>query len=53
MIIDCLSDTHGNFPELEGGDLLIFAGDLTAHDKEEEYDNFFERLILLPYKKKS
>lgn len=23
MIIDCIADLHGFFPELEGGDLLI------------------------------
>ena len=36
MIIDCISDLHGFFPKLEGGDLLIIAGDLTARDKPEE-----------------
>ena len=36
MIIDCLADLHGHYPKLEGGDLLIVAGDLTkAHSKEE------------------
>ena len=28
MIIDCISDLHGEFPVLEGGDLLIVAGDV-------------------------
>jgi Icc-related predicted phosphoesterase len=32
MIIDCISDLHGFYPKLEGGDLLIVAGDLTAKD---------------------
>jgi Calcineurin-like phosphoesterase len=32
MIVDCISDTHGFLPKLEGGDLLIIAGDLTAND---------------------
>jgi len=31
MIIDCISDLHGYYPELEGGDLLIIAGDLIGH----------------------
>ena len=32
MIIDCIADLHGHYPELEGGDLLIVAGDLTGLD---------------------
>lgn len=40
MIIDCVSDTHGNFPELEGGDLLIVAGDLTEKDDEQSWLDF-------------
>lgn len=32
MIIDCISDLHGYYPKLEGGDLLIVAGDLTMSD---------------------
>ncbi len=27
MIIDCISDLHGFYPELLGGDLLIVGGD--------------------------
>lgn len=36
MIVDCISDLHGFYPELEGGDLLIVAGDLTANDMYNE-----------------
>jgi Icc-related predicted phosphoesterase len=40
VIVDCVSDLHGFYPELEGGDLLIVAGDLTAHDRDEEHRDF-------------
>ena len=40
MIIDCISDLHGFYPTLEGGDLLIVAGDLTARDTKEEHIEF-------------
>jgi hypothetical protein len=32
VIIDCISDLHGNEPKLPGGDILIIAGDMTARD---------------------
>lgn len=40
MIVDCISDLHGYQPNLEGGNLLIVAGDLTAYDTKDEYHKF-------------
>ncbi len=52
MIIDCISDLHGFYPELEGGDLLIVAGNLTATDKIFQYVDFFSWLKKQNYRKK-
>lgn len=49
MIVDCVSDLHGHLPRMEGGDLLIVAGDLTARDQPEEYEEFGEWLDAQPY----
>lgn len=52
MIVDCISDLHGYLPTLEGGDLLIIAGDLTATHKEREYQFFCIWLNNQSYRKK-
>lgn len=52
MIIDCISDLHGYYPKLEGGDLLVIAGDLTARDSIDEHVEFCEWLDVQPYRKK-
>lgn len=51
MIIDCVSDLHGSYPELEGGDVLIIAGDLTARDYLSEYIPFMNWLSRQNYHK--
>lgn len=45
MIIDCIADLHGHYPKLEGGDLLIVAGDLTEIDNYPGYCAFNEWMI--------
>jgi len=52
MIIDFCSDLHGYFPKLDGGDLLIIAGDLTASDKKEQHILFLSWLSKQEYRKK-
>jgi Icc-related predicted phosphoesterase len=51
MIIDCLSDIHGFYPKLEGGDLLIIAGDLTARHTDKEWHEFATWMDRQDYKK--
>lgn len=50
MIIDCVADLHGHYPNLEGGDLLIVAGDLTARDTHSQYLEFLSWLHKQKYK---
>ncbi len=52
MKITCLSDLHGFYPNLEGGDLLIMAGDYTASDKIVQWGHFFSWLKKQNYRKK-
>lgn len=51
MIIDSVSDLHGNYPKLEGGDLLIVAGDLTKNDDAAEHFAMWDYLSRQNYKK--
>lgn len=51
MIVDCISDLHGHYPKLEGGDLLIVAGDLTATHEELEYFKLWIWLDQLNYQR--
>lgn len=50
MIIDLLSDLHGHYPLLDGGDLLIIAGDLTATDTPRQHLEFAVWLANQDYK---
>lgn len=51
--VTAVSDIHGHIlPELEEGDLLIVAGDLTARDQESEYFDFFDWIENQPFKEK-
>lgn len=52
MIVDMISDLHGHYPKLEGGDLLIVAGDLTATDSENDWCNFEIWICNQKYKEK-
>ncbi len=52
MIIDCVSDLHGYYPKLAGGDLLIVAGDLTARDTFIENMKILDWILQQNYLKK-
>ncbi|MBA3236952.1 MAG: metallophosphoesterase [Parachlamydiaceae bacterium] len=52
MIIDCISDLHGYTPKLQGGDLLLVAGDVTNGDRAEDFKAFIKWLEVQPYAKK-
>lgn len=52
MIVDLIGCTHGHYPELEGGDLLIVTGDLTARDTSDEHLRFLQWIESQKYRKK-
>ncbi len=52
MKITCISDLHGSYPVLEGGDLLIIAGDCTADEKVDQWMKFFDWMKAQNYRQK-
>jgi Icc-related predicted phosphoesterase len=52
MKVTCISDLHGYYPILNGGDLLIVGGDLTARDTQKEHLEMLSWLGRQDYKKK-
>lgn len=50
-IIDAVADLHGYIPNLEGGDLLIIAGDITARNEFESWIDFGDWLREIIYTK--
>jgi len=52
MLIDCISDLHGHYPKLSGGNILIVAGDLCANDSLYEQDRFHDWLSMQDYESK-
>lgn len=52
MIVDIVADLHGCKPALQGGDLLIVAGDLTKRDTVKHNEEFREWIKDQKYTKK-
>lgn len=51
MRITAIGCLHGYYPQLDGGDLLIVTGDLTAKNLMPEYSKFFSWISKQKYKK--
>jgi len=52
MKVVCIADTHGVYPPVPDGDVLIHAGDITAYGKENELHVVNAWLDAMPHKHK-
>lgn len=52
MKVVCISDTHGDHAQLQlpGGDVLVHAGDITAHGSRDDYLDFLEWFAAQPHR---
>ena len=54
MKLICISDTHGDHAQMQlpDGDVLLHAGDVTAHGSKADYADFLEWFAAQPHKHK-
>jgi len=54
MKLVCISDTHGDHTQVQlpDGDVLVHAGDITAHGSKADYSDFLEWFVAQPHKHK-
>lgn len=54
MKLICISDTHGDHTDVQlpDGDVLLHAGDITAHGNKTDYSDFLDWFVSQPHKHK-